>query len=162
MKRSGVFPGSFDPFTSGHLDITTQALNIVDELYIIIAFNPEKDHYFDYLDRIDIVKESVEPLPDGRVHVGGNKGLTSDFINDYSIDVLWRGLRNNEDLLYEGELELFFNATTDVQTAYLTPHDKKHVRTSSSAVRNLLFANEVEEASKLTEVSLQPYLPDTD
>lgn len=151
MNTTAIYPGSFDPFTSGHLDIVRQAMNVVGELYVLVAYNPQKDHYFDLDQRVDIARRSVEQTDPERIHVEGNTGLTSDFIEERGVDLICRGLRNGDDLRYEAELEVFFNETTEAQTFYLSP-DSQHLKTSSTVVRRFLKAGEVEQANEYVEV----------
>lgn len=148
MGKTAIYPGSFDPFTKGHLDVAQQACSLFDFLWVVVALNPAKDHYFEPSKRLDIVEDSLKgTLPEEKYRTAMHGGLTSDFIEGHDVDVLVRGLRNGDDLRYEIELELFFDEATDAQTVFLTP-DAEHLKTSSTAVRRFLKAGKDDIAMK--------------
>lgn len=143
MSLSAVYPGSFDPFTSGHLGIVERGADLFEEFHVLVAHNEQKDHFFGGDGRERIVQRSVGHL-DGDVRVELHSGLTDAYIARYDLDVLVRGLRDGDDLRYEMELEEYFQQTTDVEVVYLTT-SSEHLKTSSTVVRRFLEAGHVEK-----------------
>lgn len=102
MPRIALFPGSFDPFTTGHLDIVRRGAGLFDELIIAIGINSSKQRYL--------------PLPwmlaqltalfadDARIRVQTYQGLTADFARATGARYLLRGLRNTIDFEYENAI----------------------------------------------------------
>jgi pantetheine-phosphate adenylyltransferase len=138
MNFKAVYPGSFDPFTRGHMDIVQRAAALFDELHVLVAYNEQKDYLFSGDQRLELVERSVAGL-DGNLTVRLNEGLTDEYIGQHDVDVLVRGLRNGDDLRYEMELEEYFQETTDAEVVYLTP-SSEHLKTSSTVVRRFVKA----------------------
>ncbi|MFB6375277.1 MAG: pantetheine-phosphate adenylyltransferase [Bradymonadaceae bacterium] len=145
MGLSAVYPGSFDPITSGHLDIVRRGSELFEAFHLLIAYNDGKDHMFSGESRERIVRRTVEAMDCDPV-VSLHRGLTDDYIVDHAIDVLIRGLRNGDDLRYEMELEEYFQKTTDVEVVYMTPQSE-HLKTSSTVVRRFLDADHPEKTT---------------
>jgi len=144
MTLSAVYPGSFDPFTSGHLGIVERASELFGEFHVLIAHNEQKEHLFSGEAREAIVERSLEETG-GDPQIELNPGLTDRYIARHDIDVLVRGLRNGDDLRYEMELEEYFQETTDVEVVYLTT-SSEHLKTSSTVVRRFLETGHIEKA----------------
>ena len=99
MKKIAVFAGSFDPFTLGHLDIVKRAATLFDELYVLLAVNASKKYLLSESARIEIVKKSVENIPN--VMVESFDGLTVEFMKRVGAKFLVRGIRGSADVEYE-------------------------------------------------------------
>jgi pantetheine-phosphate adenylyltransferase len=115
----------------------------------LVAVNPNKDHYFNPENRLQLAKEATDHIDN--VYPELNYGLTENFINDRDADVLIRGLRNGDDLRYEMELEEHFRNVTDAETIYPTPQ-AEHMRTSSTVVRNFLKSRNLKQAVEYVPV----------
>ena len=63
MSKIGIYPGSFDPITYGHLDIIQRSLNVVDELIIAVSNNKSKEHLISVDDRLELINQSIQSLP---------------------------------------------------------------------------------------------------
>lgn len=94
-----VLPASFDPITSGHVDIATRASRLFDRVFVAVYAHPKKNVMFSLEDRMAMVKESLEGV-DG-VEVRSFAGLLVDFAREVGADVLVRGLRAVSDFEYE-------------------------------------------------------------
>jgi len=102
MSRRGLYPGSFDPFTNGHLDVVRRAARLFDELIIAVAANPEKrSPLFTPDERVEMIRDTVADLPG--VEVTTYRGLTVDFARARGVDALVKGLRLPSD--FEAELQ---------------------------------------------------------
>ena len=101
MKKIAVYPGSFDPITNGHLDILKRALDIFDEVIVLVGDNPNKKSNFTPKERVEMIKECVN---DTRVKVDSNSGLTVSYAKEHGATHLIRGLRAVTDFEYEFQL----------------------------------------------------------
>ncbi|MBS5517037.1 MAG: pantetheine-phosphate adenylyltransferase [Clostridiales bacterium] len=100
--RIGVFPGSFDPLTSGHYDLIERAAALVDCLYVAVLKNSDKTPLFTLKQRKEMIESATALLPN--VKVEAFEGLLVDFARQKGASVLFRGLRNQLD--YEQETML--------------------------------------------------------
>lgn len=136
MKRI-VYPGSFDPFTMGHLNIVKRAAKVFDEVIILVSHNPQKNHFLLPEERINLIKQVIkdEKLSNVRVDICDN--LTTSYCKNNKINLLLRGIRQNCDLADEEELS-FYNLllTPEIETFYLLT-DNRYRLISSSKVREL-------------------------
>ncbi len=98
-SKKAVFPGSFDPITTGHIDLVKRALPIFDEIIIAIGINSQKQTLFD----LEIRKKWIETvfIDEPRVKVDTFEGLTVHFCKRVSARYIIRGLRNASDFDYE-------------------------------------------------------------
>ncbi len=101
-ERIGIFPGSFDPITLGHIDLIRRAAEMVDILYVGILVNPAKKSLFSEAERVRMTEHALGGLPGVRVVSFG--GLVVDFCREIHATVMFRGLRNASDFEYELEL----------------------------------------------------------
>lgn len=99
--KIGIYPGSFDPITNGHLDILKRSLKIFDKVIVLIAVNPNKKARFSPEERKEMVLESVN---DPRVEVDTFEGLTVQYAKEHGATHLIRGLRAVTDFEYEFQL----------------------------------------------------------
>lgn len=102
MSGPALYPGSFDPFTNGHLDIVDRALRLFDRLVVAVAANPEKrTPLFSPEERVTMIRETLADRPG--VEVTSYRGLTVDFARSRGIRVLVKGLRLPSD--FEAEFQ---------------------------------------------------------
>lgn len=133
--KVGIYPGSFDPVTKGHLDIIERASRVVDELVIGVLDNSEKSPLFTAEERVKLIKEAVSHLPNVRTE--SFHGLTVDFAKQNHAHILVRGLRAVTDFEYELQIAqtnhkvnssldtIFF--TTSVEYSYLSSSIVKEI-----------------------------------
>ena len=100
--KTGLFPGSFDPFTKGHEDIVKQSLNLFDKIIIGISKNSTKNNFFSLEKRIE--KINLLYKKNNRISVNYYEGLTIDFCKKENINFLIRGIRNEIDFTYEKDI----------------------------------------------------------
>lgn len=136
MKRA-LFPGSFDPFTLGHLEIVASASKLFDEVVVAVGYNINKPGFLQLPERLRIIEESIASLSLTNVKVDKYSGLTIEFCKKEGISYIVRGIRNGGDL----EAELIIAAVNrqlapEVETIFLpsTP-EKSHI--TSSVVRDV-------------------------
>ena len=134
MKRVLV-PGSFDPITTGHLDVIRRAAALFDEVVVAVFDNPDKTYMFAKDERVRFVREAVSGI--GNVTVETFDGLLIDHAHKRGIDAVVRGIRDARDLDYERELSGIYAETGDLETVLL-PARAEYACVSSSMVRELI------------------------
>jgi pantetheine-phosphate adenylyltransferase len=94
-----IYPGSFDPFTNGHLDILDRSLKMFSEVTVLIAGTSRKSKLLSVEERVELVKEIVKNNP--RVKVDSTTGLIMEYAREKKINAVIRGLRTPSDFEYE-------------------------------------------------------------
>lgn len=102
MKRIALFPGSFDPFTNGHLDVVRRGASLFDEVIVALGNNSSKTRYLPVEKMLKLIEAVFADEP--RVSVQAYKGLTADFARQVGARYLLRGLRNTTDFEYENTI----------------------------------------------------------
>ena len=97
-----IYPGSFDPFTNGHLDILKSGSEIFDKVIIAVSYNLNKKGFLSVDERVELIKKSVSNLKN--VEVDAFEGLTVEYAKRKGANVLLRGLRTSFDFEYELQL----------------------------------------------------------
>ena len=136
MKRIALFPGSFDPFTAGHLNILNRALTMFDEVVVAVGFNQDKRGFFDNDQKVDIIRQTTKGM-DG-VSVIVYDGLTIDVCREMGIHHMVRGVRNMLDFENERAIaDANRRLAPDVETIII-PTAQEFAHISSSAVRDII------------------------
>lgn len=134
MKIS-IYPGSFDPITFGHIDIIERAAKISDKLIVSVLTNNEKQSLFSISERVEMIKESVDHIPN--VEVKSFDGLLVDFAKKKGADTIIRGLREMTDFEYELKMAQTNRALYDkIETVFLIT-SPEYAYLSSSSVREV-------------------------
>ena len=137
MKKA-IFPGTFDPFTLGHLDILNRSKLIFDEVIIGIGKNSDKKSMFSVEDRIRFI-ESVAAESDN-IKVMSYEGLTIDFCKSVNANFIVRGVRNNGDFEFEKAIARTNRLLSKIETVFLLTSAQTSF-ISSSIVRELIENN---------------------
>ena len=133
-RRIGVYPGTFDPPTLGHLDIIGRGLAIFDELVVAVTTNPEKTSLLTVNQRMALLTEATAGM-DG-VTVDSFNGLTVDYVADRGAKAILRGIRTLTDLDYESHLALTNRTIGGVETVFVMA-GRQYGFISSSLVREV-------------------------
>lgn len=138
MKKA-IYPGSFDPITNGHLDILERALEVFDEVVMLVADNPDKKSRFSARERVDMIKEATRNLKN--VSVDSTTGLTVEYAKKVGAKHLIRGLRAVTDFEYEfalAEANRYIDSSIDVVFLMANP---EHSFISSSVINEMQESN---------------------
>ncbi|MCD7915932.1 MAG: pantetheine-phosphate adenylyltransferase [Tannerellaceae bacterium] len=135
MKRTALFPGTFDPFTIGHQSLVARGLELVDEIIIAIGVNDEKSTYFSIDKRLNHIKQLYKTNP--RVRVKTYNTLTVDFAREMNTRFILRGIRTVNDFEYEKTIADVSRKLAGIETFILFT-EPEHTHISSSIVRELL------------------------
>jgi pantetheine-phosphate adenylyltransferase len=144
MKRSAVYPGTFDPITNGHHDLVRRAASVFERVVVAIAANPNKTPMFSLEQRIDMARRVLVDVPN--VQVVGYAGLTVDFARENKVPVVVRGLRAVSDFEFEFQLATMSrHLWRELETVFLTPQEQ-FTFISSTLVREIaLYGGDVSE-----------------
>jgi pantetheine-phosphate adenylyltransferase len=132
---AALYPGTFDPITSGHHDLVRRASKIFTRVVIAVAANPNKAPMFSLDERVSLAREVVAELPN--VEVVGYSGLTVEFARQQGLNVIIRGLRAVSDFEFEFQLaNMSRHLAPDLETVFLTPQEQ-FTFISSTLVREI-------------------------
>ena len=135
MNKKAIYPGSFDPFTNGHLDIVKKASEIFDEVYIVIGINAQKRRTFSAEKMKSAIEATVAALGMTNVRVAIFEGLVAAYAKENGIKYMIRGLRNNMDYNYEENIaEVNKLINPEMEYVYFRA---ENVALSSSMVKEL-------------------------
>ena len=101
MNKKAIYPGSFDPFTNGHLDIVRKSAAIFDQVYVVIGVNANKKRTFSANRMISAIEKALADAGITNAVVTSHAGLVAQYAKEQGIGYMIRGLRNNMDYNYE-------------------------------------------------------------
>ena len=134
--RIGLYPGTFDPVTNGHMDIIGRAVKLVDKLVIGVARNDDKGPLFTTDERVEMVRAEVAHLGD-RVEVKAFSSLLMHFAEDLDASIIVRGLRAVADFEYEFQMTAMNQRlNADIETVFLMA-DPRHQAIASRLVKEI-------------------------
>jgi len=135
MKRSCVYPGTFDPITNGHHDLVRRASSIFERVVVAIAGNSHKAPMFSLEQRVDMARKVLADVRG--VEVMSYTGLTVEFAAKQGINVVVRGLRAVSDFEFEFQLaNMSRHLSREIETVFLTPQEQ-FTFISSTLVREI-------------------------
>lgn len=133
--KIGIYPGSFDPITNGHLDIIERASQICDEVIVSVLKNQSKKGMFTLEERVGLIQEVIRPYPNVKVECFS--GLLVDYVKLKQANVIIKGLRAVSDFEYEFQMALMNRKLApDVETVFLMT-SSKYSYLSSSLVKEV-------------------------
>ena len=120
--RTVIYPGSFDPFTNGHLDVVQRATKLFDKVIVAVARNGEKSPLFSVPDRVKMITICTKHLPN--VEADAFDGLLVQYVEKHSAQAIIRGLRAVSDFEFEFQLALMNRKLNErVETIFMMPKD---------------------------------------
>lgn len=137
--RVAVFPGSFDPFTIGHLDLVERILPFFDKMIIAIGVNSKKQYLFPLEQRLEWLNTIFQD--NSKVEIASYSGLTTKYCIEAGANCIVRGLRNSSDFEFENSIAQFNRAIEErLETLFIsTRPELSHI--SSSIVREIVLNN---------------------
>lgn len=139
-KRIGLYPGTFDPITNGHLDIIKRGLRLVDKLIIGVATNPSKNPMFSLEERVTTVIRETSALADAagvEIEVAQFDELLMHFAERMNADYIIRGLRAVADFEYEFQMTgMNYQINPDIETVFLMA-DPRYQTIASKLVKEV-------------------------
>jgi pantetheine-phosphate adenylyltransferase len=122
MKRTAIYPGSFDPLTNGHLDVIRRAAKLFDRVIVAVAENDSKHPLFTLAERVALVKQAVTKLPN--VRADSFNGLLVEYVAERRAQTIVRGLRAVSDFEFEFQLALMNRKLDEnIETIFMMPKD---------------------------------------
>ncbi|MEX0600604.1 MAG: pantetheine-phosphate adenylyltransferase [Rhodothermales bacterium] len=133
--KLALYPGTFDPFTFGHLDILERARSIFDRVEVTVAVNADKTSVFTIDERCELIRKCVGHVD--RIDVAAHEGLIADRAKETGAIALVRGLRQVSDFDYEMRMALANKELHgDLETVFL-PASGRHAFISATIVRDI-------------------------
>ncbi len=135
MSVGAMYPGTFDPFTNGHLNLVCRAAKLFDHVVVAVAASPNKTPMFTLEERIHMARLALADAPN--ITVDGYTGLTVDYVRQHGLRVIIRGLRAVSDFEFEFQLATMNrHLQPEVESVFLTPAEE-YTFVSSTFVREI-------------------------
>jgi pantetheine-phosphate adenylyltransferase len=120
--RTAIYPGSFDPFTNGHLDLVQRAAKLFDRVIVAVAQNDGKRPLFTLAERLALVRPAIAGMP--KVEADSFKGLLVDYVERRKGQAIIRGLRAVSDFEFEFQMALMNRKLSEkVETIFMMPKE---------------------------------------
>lgn len=126
MSKTALYPGSFDPFTNGHLDILERAVQMFDKIIITVAVNNKKTSVFTGQERVNLIRETIKGYDwSDVVEIEQFTGLLINFARQKNANILLRGVRQISDFEYEFRMALTNRRLApEIDTVFLMPDEQ--------------------------------------
>lgn len=135
MDRIALFPGSFDPMTTGHLALLRKAMPLFDRIIVAIGVNSAKKEFLPLAERISRIQKATADMPN--IKTASYSGTTIDFCHETGAKFILRGVRNNADFEYERTIaDINRLLDSDIETVILIS-EPQYAAISSTMVREL-------------------------
>lgn len=123
MPTRSIYPGSFDPLTNGHLDIIERSTRLFDRVIIAVLTNPQKAALFSTDERVEILREILEPRYQN-IEIDVFHGLLVDYARQKNAQLIVRGIRAVADYEYEFQMALMNRRLApDIETVFMMPSE---------------------------------------
>ncbi|MCI0528162.1 MAG: pantetheine-phosphate adenylyltransferase [Nitrospira sp.] len=144
MKKIGVYPGTFDPVTYGHIDIIKRSLKVFDKVIVAVAPSLQKAPLFDVDERVLMIKEATRDFKN--LQIEQFEGLLVEFVQRQGGSAVIRGLRAVSDFEYELQMALMNRKLdSEVETVFMMPSEEYTYLTSSIVKAVASYGGEVKD-----------------
>jgi pantetheine-phosphate adenylyltransferase len=146
--RIGVYPGTFDPVTKGHLHLIRRASRMVDKLIVGVADNPRKGPLFSHAERLEMLRMDIENMPEKgcEIEIQSFDKLLIHFVQDMNASCIFRGLRAVSDFEYEFQMTgMNAKLAPDIETFFLMAADKWQFVSASFVKEISSLGGDIEE-----------------
>lgn len=160
MKKIALFPGSFDPFTIGHLNTVERASRLFDEVVVAIMTNTGKKSLFSEEEKITLTKEAVKHLKNISV-LARKSGLTIDLAKELNASFLVRGIRNSTDYEYEKNIaQMNQQLAPNIETIFILATPEDSIISSSMIKEIASFGGDVTKflPESINQAVIQKYI----
>ena len=144
MSKIGIYPGTFDPITNGHIDVIKRSLKMVDKLIIAVSNDYSKDYLFSAEERVSIIEHSLFDdlkFSKAKLKILSFNTLTTSLCSEYNATIIFRGLRAASDFEYEFQLAgMNRHLNRKIETVFLMSDPDKQV-ISSKFVKEIAKLN---------------------
>ncbi len=138
--KTAICPGTFDPITSGHLDVIARSAPFFDKLIVAVSANPLKNPMFDLAERMDFARRVVRVTPGlENVEVDSFEGLLVDYAKNIKATAIVKGLRAISDFEYEFQMAQMNHKMDESLETFFVMASSEYSFLSSSAIRELVF-----------------------
>ena len=160
MKKTAIYPGTFDPITFGHIDLIQKSLKIVDKIIVAISDSNQKDYLFSSEERIQIVNKALFSdlrFDKKKIKVISFNSLTTDLCRKYNSNIILRGLRAASDFEYEFQLAgMNRKLNNKIETIFLMSDFKNQVISSRLIKEIIELKGDIKKfTTKSTIISLK-------
>ncbi|GAA0481796.1 pantetheine-phosphate adenylyltransferase [Alkalibacterium sp. m-11] len=140
MKKA-MYVGSFDPVTSGHVNILERASRLFDEVVVVVSASTAKKYWFSVDQRVDMIRTALENNGVRQVSVMAHDGLTVSLAEELDISILIRGIRSIKDMEYEVDIATLNKIqNNNIETVFLIS-DEQYRSISSTMVKEIAYYN---------------------
>jgi len=137
MKKKGVYAGSFDPITNGHMWMIREGSRLFDEFVVAIGTNPEKNYTFTSKERFELIKESIKAIDNVQIDSMENRFLVK-YAESIGANYILRGIRSENDYSFERVMRnINGDMNSNIATVFLIP-PREIAEVSSSMVKGLI------------------------
>ena len=137
MTNTAIFPASFDPITLGHVELIKKSLKLFKKIIIAVGINSQKNYMFNIDTRIQFLNSLYKE--DENIIIKQYSSLTVDFCIENNAKYIIRGIRNNNDLIYEMDIAMANKILNpEIETIFF-PSEKEHLFISSTKVKELII-----------------------
>ena len=137
MKKKGIYAGSFDPLTKGHMWMIETGAKLFDEFIVVLGTNPEKNYTFTVEERFALLEESTKNMENVRLDIMGNKFLVK-YAEAVGANYILRGIRSENDYSFERVMRhINADMNSQINTVFLMP-PREISEVSSSMIKGLI------------------------
>lgn len=134
--KTAVFPGSFDPITTGHVDLVRRAVPMFDKIVVAVGINSQKKYLYTLEERLEFLRKVFADEP--KVEIGSFEGLTAHYCNKIGARYLLRGLRNASDFDYEKTISQLNGIVGEGLETFFLISQPEFSHISSTIVREII------------------------
>lgn len=140
--KIGIYPGSFDPVTRGHLDIISRAEKLFDRLIVAVMINPDKQSTFTEEERVEMLRRATSTL--SHVEIDSFDGLLAEYAKQCKATAIVKGLRALSDFEYEFQMAMTNRKlNSDLETIFLTTNAENMFLSSSMVKQVAQFGGDI-------------------